>query len=147
MKKLALAVAATTLMASVGSIRPANGQEIYPHMPKILLHLMAPTAKNACTTYPQNSLAGSCLNAVTSGVSDPFGQASYFVYVVVAKGDSVANIAGLQLGIDYDREYVHNASSDSDGQGIDMFGCSSAPLSSSRDPTGRQRAPSRYRET
>jgi hypothetical protein len=122
MKKLALMVALLPLTGPLLYVQPAGAQIYQPDVPRILLHVMAPTAKNACTTYPLSSLGGSCLNAVTSARSNSDGTASYFVYIVVVKGDSVDGISGVQLGIDYDAEYIHDETSISDGLGIDMLG-------------------------
>lgn len=125
MRKATLVTGALAFVAIVCSAMPARAQVFQPNQPKILLHVMAPTTKGACTTWPENSLAGSCTNAVTSGLSNPDGSASYFLYVIVAKGDSILNLAGFQLGVDYDlasEGYPHNSSSDTDGVGIDMFG-------------------------
>jgi hypothetical protein len=99
---------------------PARAQVFEPAQPKILLHVTAQTTKNQCA-FPLAGLAGSCLNAVTEASSNGDGSATYFIYIVVAKGDSMLNLAGFQLGIDYDREYAHNSTSVNDHAGIDMF--------------------------
>jgi hypothetical protein len=123
MRKATLAASALAFAAILCSAIPAAAQTVYqPNQPKILLHMTAPTTKSPCV-FGLNSLGGSCLNADVTGLSDPTGAtSSYFVYVVVVKGDSMLDLAGFQLGIDYDQEYAHNATSDNDGQGIDMFG-------------------------
>jgi hypothetical protein len=117
MRKATLAASALAFAAIVCSTIPARAQIVQPNQPKILLHVTAPTTKTPCT-FGLNSLAGSCTNADVTATA---GGASYYVYVVVVKGDSMTNLAGVQLGIDYDRNLAHNAGSDADLQGIDMF--------------------------
>ncbi|MDZ4805114.1 MAG: FlgD immunoglobulin-like domain containing protein [Candidatus Eisenbacteria bacterium] len=67
--------------------------------PMILLHIGAPTGKNACGAGQVR-----CQEVVTAAPSDPTGAAGYFVYVLVRNADStgVQTLAGLQFGIEYE---------------------------------------------
>lgn len=62
---------------------------------KILLHLLAPTTKNVCG---RSDATPNCSGIVTAG---GFYPQSYFAYLLVADGDSVAGIAGVQCGVSY----------------------------------------------
>lgn len=62
---------------------------------KILLHLLAPTTKNACT---RAAAAPTCSEIVTAGALYP---QAYFAYLLVTDADSTAGVAGVQCGISY----------------------------------------------
>jgi hypothetical protein len=62
---------------------------------KILIHLLSPTTKDACT---RSAAAPACTSIVTSGDLYPH---TYFAYLLVTDADSVAGLAGVQCGISY----------------------------------------------
>jgi len=62
---------------------------------KILLHLLAPTTKGACS---RAAASPACESMVTAGDLYPV---SYFAYVVVVDADSTQGVAGAQFGIEY----------------------------------------------
>lgn len=73
---------------------------------KILLHLLAPTTKNACT---RSQATPDCSGIVTAGGLSP---QSYFAYLLVTDADSAAGIAGVQCGVAYN---------DTANAGVDIY--------------------------
>jgi hypothetical protein len=116
MSKATFAACALALAAIVCSNRPAQAQ-VNPNEPKILLHVMATTSKNPCTTYFTTAMPN-CESADVTATAAGDGSLSYFVYVVVARGDSMQTLSGLQLGVTYD---TGDPTDIADGSGIDMF--------------------------
>ena len=102
-RKVAVPVAMAFLLPSLASATVRN-----PTAPKILLHLTHPTTKGILC---DRGIVSDCTEAVVNGDLWPNGK-SYFLYVEVYRGD-LPDIAGLQLGIEYDP-----ASS----SGVDVFG-------------------------
>ena len=74
---------------------------------KVLLHLTARTLTQPCSGAQAHP---ACRDVVTSGGLYP---TLYFAYLLVADGDPVEGIAGVQLGIGYDSGLI-------DGVGFDM---------------------------
>jgi hypothetical protein len=112
MRTATRAASVLAFAALVCSALPAFAQAPNPSEPKILLHISTPTTKGDCTTAFTSSIPN-CGAAVTSA---PLGK--HFVYVVVARGDSMTSLAGVQLGITYQDSLPGNIL---DGVGIDMF--------------------------
>jgi hypothetical protein len=116
MKKATLAAGVLAFVALACSTLPAMAQDVNLDEPKILVHISSTTTKSACTTHFTNQVQ-TCDDHVTSATSGA-GQL-YYLYVTVALGDSILNLAGMQFGITYDDGMVGDAA---DGTGIEIFG-------------------------
>lgn len=116
MKKATLAAGVLAFVALACSTLPATAQTVNLDEPKILVHISSTTTKNACTTHFTNQMQ-TCDDAVVKANSGA-GQL-YYLYIVVALGDSILDLAGMQFGITYDDGMVGDAA---DGTGIEIFG-------------------------
>ena len=82
-------------------------------VPKILLHVQAVTAKNACAW---GALAAP-EDAVTAGTLSTAAGPFFYTYLLAAR-EAVPDLAGLQVGISYQSDQPDAMS---DGAGIDIF--------------------------
>lgn len=90
----ATALAALTLL---GALMPGTPAWAGPNADaRILVHLLAPTRKNACT---RPEATPECAGIVTKGTLAP---QMYYAYLLVVGGDAKAGVAGIQCGIRYD---------------------------------------------
>lgn len=103
-----MAAAALLLAPSLASPTPS------PYRPRILLDVRPVSGPTACSTWSLSE----CSQAVTHGDADPGDVKYYYVYLVVARGDSMQSLAGVQCGISYDYGQPGNIS---DLAGIDIF--------------------------
>lgn len=110
MKRAIVAAAVLALGVTAGGVSTALAA-VNPSQPKILLHVRDVTTKNTCSL----GLVTTCEGTDQTGALYP---ALYHVHVIVAKGDSIENIAGVQFGILYDGP----SNGASDLAGIDIFG-------------------------
>jgi hypothetical protein len=94
-----------------------------PHQPKILLHVVRAPLGNPCTTG-FSTTAPNCAGVNTQGdVQTAPGEGPfYFVYLVVAKGDTMRDLAGMQCGLYYDSGHGLPSNGASDHLGLDILG-------------------------
>lgn len=109
-----LAIAAPLLLGITLSLAAAPAAAgPWDGNPKILLHLQPVTSKNVCAW---GSLSD-CASAVTAGQLATGAGPWYYAYVLAAPGPG-GNIAGVELGIDYQNS---NSADVSDQDRIDIF--------------------------
>jgi hypothetical protein len=118
-------VAAAVLVLGVAAVGTTTAlAAVNPNQAKILLHAKGVTTKNACSP-----VTTTCAGADATADLYP---ALYHVHVLVAKGDSVQDIAGMQFGILYDGP----SSGATDGLGIDIFGWTLCATLEFQQPAG-----------
>lgn len=84
----------------------------FDNQPKLLLHVLPITSKNACAF----GTLGDCRDAIVSGGLTS-GETGYqFVYLLVARG-SLPSIGGIECGI----QYEHGGAGDQPQSGVDVF--------------------------
>jgi hypothetical protein len=104
---LSSVIVAWGLALSAGMVQAAP----FDDKPKLLLHVMTTTTKNACA----RGLLSDCTAAETQG--DLYPGSTHFVYLLVAKGE-LPHISGAQWGITYQGG---NPGGRLDSAGIDLF--------------------------
>jgi hypothetical protein len=107
-----VSVCATTWLIAGFSILGATTLQAAPFdgRPKILLHVSAPTAKNACSL----GRLSNCGNARAQGDLYPN---LYWVFLLAAKG-SQPSVGSLECGVQYEEGREQDIS---DGIGVDIF--------------------------
>jgi hypothetical protein len=123
MRKAIVAAAVLVLGVVAGGATTALAA-VNPNQPKILLHAKGVTTKNACSP-----VTTTCAGVDATADLYP---ALYHVHLLVAKGDSMQDIAGLQLGLQYDG----SSNGATDGIGIDIFGWTLCATLEFQQPAG-----------
>jgi hypothetical protein len=124
MRKATLAAGALALCGIVFSALPAMSS-IVPsaNRPKILLHVRSVPTKNQCTTSFTPVTCSDIVTHVPAGA--PGAGIFYYIYLVVAKGDSMTDLAGMQCGIAYQgyapETYPGSNHPESDGVATDVY--------------------------
>jgi len=98
---------------------PSPPDTLPPSAPKILLHVQSATTKNPCTTGFSPVTCSDIVTQATCGAPD--AGVFYYLYLVVAKGDSMPDLAGFQCGITYQNGALPGTSPEQDLIATDVY--------------------------
>jgi hypothetical protein len=111
--------------ASVGPLTAtpmAHARNVDPHQPKILLHVVQAPRQNPCAELADSSLSCSGVKTLGDVQTSPGAGPFYLVYLLVARGDSMPDVAAVQCGLVYESSLGFPADGASDHQGLDILG-------------------------